>query len=82
MVGSNVSHIGKGRARSSTAAGVSEGGCEGELYWLSGHRTLRLPACGAKVTAAMTSACVVSFLKQPQMGCILFLLFTGASSPN
>lgn len=59
-----------------------EGVVRGELYWLPGQGTLRLPARGAKLTAAMTSACVVSFLKQPQMGCILFLLFTGASSPN
>lgn len=41
-----------------------KGAVRGELYWLSGHGALRLPACGAKVTATMTSACVVSFLKQ------------------
>ena len=59
-----------------------EEAARGELCCLPGRGALLLPARGAKLTAAMTSACVVSFLKQPQMGCVLFLLFTGASSPN
>lgn len=59
-----------------------EGVMRRELCWLPGQGTLHLPARGAKLTAAMTSACVVSLPKQPQMGCILFLLFTGASFLN
>lgn len=42
-----------------------EGAVRGELCWLPRRGALRLPARGAKLTAAMTSACVVSFLEQP-----------------